>query len=214
MKSQNLKKMTIISMLCAAAFIAVMFVRIPIMPAVPFLKYEPKDIIIVIGGFIYGPMAAFAVSAIVSVIEFISISETGVIGLVMNIISSCSFACVASAIYKARRTMSGAIMGLVCGVVAMSALMLLWNYLITPLYMKIDRAVIQAMLIPAFLPFNLIKGALNMALTLILYKPVITALRKSGALPQASYKSSNKTSVILGIVFLAISLFALYIVSK
>ena len=214
MKYENLKRMTIISMLCAAAFIMVFFVRIPIMPSVPFLKYEPKDIIIVIGGFIYGPVAAFSVSAIVAALEFITISDTGIIGLVMNIISSCAFACTASAIYKYRRTMGGAIGGLVCGVVVMTALMLLWNYLITPLYMKIDREVVKAMLIPAFLPFNLIKGVLNMAFTLFLYKPVTRALRKSGALLPVSYKASNKTSMILGIVFLAVSLVALYIISR
>lgn len=214
MKSENLKRMTIISMLCAAAFIAVFFVRIPVMPAVPFLKYEPKDVIIVIGGFIYGPLAAFLVSMIVSVLEFITISDTGIIGLVMNIISTCAFACTASAIYKLRRTMSGAIGGLVCGVLVMTALMLLWNYLVTPLYMNIDRAVVQGMLIPAFLPFNLIKGVLNMAFTLFLYKPVITALRKSGALSGTAVRVGNKTSVVVGTAFLAISLLALYIVSR
>ena len=131
MKSENLKKMTIISMLCALAFAAVFFVRIPIMPAVPFLNYEPKDVIIVIGGFMYGPLAAFSVSLIVSIIEFITISDTGIIGLVMNIISSCAFALPASVIYHKKRTFSGAVIGLCTGVVSMAVTMLPWNYLIT-----------------------------------------------------------------------------------
>ncbi len=209
MKTMTTKKMTVISMLCAAAFIAVFFIRIPIMPAVSFLKYEPKDIIIVIGGFIYGPLASLIVSLIVSLIEFITISETGVIGLVMNVLSSCSFACVAAAIYKSKRTMKGAVSGLICGVLAMSAVMLLWNYLITPLYMKIDRAVVKSMLIPAFLPFNLIKGVLNMSFTLFLYKPITTALRKSGALPPKEQQGGNKLSLIFGVIFLALSVIAL-----
>ncbi|MBQ7975308.1 MAG: ECF transporter S component [Clostridia bacterium] len=203
------KKMTTLAMLCAAAFIAVFFIRIPIMPAVPFLKYEPKDIMIVMGGFIYGPLAAFTVSAIVSLIEFISISETGVIGLVMNILSSCSFACVAAGIYKVRHTLKGAICGLVCGVAAMCAVMLLWNYLITPLYMEISREAVSKMLLPAFLPFNLLKGVLNAALTLLLYKPVVTALRKTGSIAPAPESTGSLAGMLIGAVFLAVLVAAL-----
>ena len=210
----NTKKMTTIAMLTAAAFIAVFFIRIPIMPAVPFLKYEPKDIIIVMGGFIYGPLAALAVSVVVSLIELVTISDTGIIGLIMNILSSCSFACVASGIYKARRTLKGAIGGLLTGVLAMCAVMLLWNYLITPLYMKIPRETVAAMLLPAFLPFNLLKGILNAALTLLLYKPVVTALRKTGSIPEAKEKQSGLAGMVIGGVFVVITVAVILTVVK
>ena len=210
----NTKRMTTLAMLCAAAYIAVFFIRIPIIPAVPFLKYEPKDIIIVMSGFIYGPFSAFTVSALVSVLEFITISDTGVIGLVMNILSSCSFACVAAGIYKAKHTLKGAITGLVCGVVAMCAVMLLWNYLITPLYMKIPREVIAGMLLSAFLPFNLIKGILNGALTLLLYKPVVKALRKTGNIPSAGEETGSLAGMVIGGVFLIVTVMALILVFK
>jgi len=210
----NTKRMTTLAMLCAAAYIAVFFIRIPIMPAVPFLKYEPKDIIIVMSGFIYGPFSAFTVSALVSVLEFITISDTGVIGLVMNILSSCSFACVAAGIYKAKHTLKGAITGLVCGVVAMCAVMLLWNYLITPLYMKIPREVIAGMLLPAFLPFNLIKGILNGALTLLLYKPVVKALRKTGNIPSTGEETGSLAGMVIGGIFLIVTVVALMFVLK
>ena len=210
----NTKRMTTLAMLCAAAYIAVFFIRIPIMPAVPFLKYEPKDIIIVMSGFIYGPFSAFTVSALVSVLEFITISDTGVIGLVMNILSSCSFACVAAGIYKAKHTLKGAITGLVCSVVAMCAVMLLWNYLITPLYMKIPREVIAGMLLPAFLPFNLIKGILNGALTLLLYKPVVKALRKTGNIPSSGVETVSPAGMVIGGVFLIVTVMALILVFK
>jgi len=210
----NTKRMTTLAMLCAAAYIAVFFIRIPIMPAVPFLKYEPKDIIIVMSGFIYGPFSAFTVSALVSVLEFITISDTGVIGLVMNILSSCSVACVAAGIYKAKHTLKGAITGLVCGVVAMCAVMLLWNYLITPLYMKIPREVIAGMLLPAFLPFNLIKGILNGALTLLLYKPVVKALRKTGNIPSTGEETGSLAGMVIGGIFLIVTVVALMFVLK
>ncbi|MGN1344084.1 MAG: ECF transporter S component, partial [Traorella sp.] len=84
------KKLTMIAMLVAAAFVAVSLFRIPI---VLFLKYEPKDVIITIGGFLFGPLTAFLVSLFVSIIEMFTISDTGIIGAIMNLLSSCAFAC-------------------------------------------------------------------------------------------------------------------------
>lgn len=61
----------------------------------------------------------------------------------------------------------------------MTIIMLLWNYLITPIYMGYPREAVAELLLPAFLPFNLLKGGLNTALTLLIYKPIVQALRKA-----------------------------------
>ena len=171
------KKLVSIAMLCAVAYVVMMVGRIPI---VLFLKYEAKDVIIAIGGFIYGPLTAFIISLIVSVVEMFTVSDTGWIGCVMNILSTCSFACVAVYIYKKNRTLMGAVGGLLAGCLLMVIVMLLWNYLITPIYMGYPREAVAEMLIPVFLPFNLLKGGLNATITMLLYKPVVSALRRGG----------------------------------
>ena len=56
-------------------------------------------------------------------------------------------------------------------------------YLITPLYMHTARADVAAMLVPVFLPFNLLKGCLNATITVLLYKPVVQGLRHAHLLP-------------------------------
>ena len=43
---------------------------------------------------------------------------------------------------------------------------------------------VAAMLLPVFLPFNLIKGGINAALTMLIYKPVTRALRSAHLLPE------------------------------
>lgn len=173
----NTKKLVLLAMLSAMAFLMVALIRIPV---VLFLKYEPKDVIITIGGFVLGPMASFVISLVVSLIEMVTISETGPIGAIMNLLSTCAFSCTAAFIYKKHHTLKGAILGLITGSVVTIVTMLLWNYLITPLYMTgTSRADIAGMLIPVFLPFNALKAGFNSALTLALYKPVVTALRKA-----------------------------------
>ena len=78
------KKVTMVGMLCAVAFLVTVVCRIPV---VLFLKYEPKDVVISIGGFLFGPMTAFVISVIVSFVEMFTISDTGFIGLIMNVLA-------------------------------------------------------------------------------------------------------------------------------
>ena len=134
MKKQKMttKELTTLAMLTAIAYALVATVRIPI---VLFLKYEPKDVVITIGGFLMGPMAVLISSFVVALIEMFTISDTGIIGCIMNFLSTCSFAIPAALVYKRRHTIKGAIAGLVVGTVIMVSTMLLWNYLITPLYL-------------------------------------------------------------------------------
>lgn len=179
MNNIKTKKLTVTAMLCAMAYIAVFVCRIPIVPGLDFLKYEPKDIVIALGGFIFGPLTAFSISAVVSVVEMVTISSTQFWGLVMNILSSCAFACTAAFIYKRKKSPLGAFLGLLAGCVGASAVMMLWNYLVTPIYTGFPREQIASMLIPAFLPFNLIKAGLNAALTFCLYKPVMSIMHRN-----------------------------------
>ena len=121
---QKTKRLTMIGMLSAIAFAVMVVGRVPI---VLFLKYDPKDVVIVIGGFIFGPLSAFFISLIVSLIEMVTVSEDGIIGFIMNVLATCAFACTASVIYKKDHTLKGAIIGLICGVLLMTGVMLLWN---------------------------------------------------------------------------------------
>lgn len=170
-----------------------------------FLDYDPKDIIIVIAGFILGPVSTIIISVITALLELISISGTGPIGFLMNIISSCAFAVPASVIYQKRRTFGGAIIGLCVGVVSMAVTMVLWNYLITPLYMHVDRSVVAGMLASVFLPFNLIKGALNASLAMLLYKPVVKAMRGARLLDGAQGKKSDVKVLLIVVCVLIVS---------
>ena len=195
MKRSSVKKIVLLAMLAAISYLIMSLVRIPV---VLFLKYEPKDVVITIGGFLFGPMASFVVSLVVSLLEMVTVSDTGPIGCVMNLLSTCSFACTAAFIYKRKHTLKGAISGLAAGSVLMVITMLLWNWLITPWYMGVDRATVESMLLPAFLPFNLLKAGLNSALTLSLYKPLVTALRKIRLVDDPSNgNSSSKHGVYL-----------------
>ena len=209
MKNEQTRKLTVTAMLSALAFVAVALLRFPV---VLFLSYEPKDVIIAFGGFLYGPTAALAISAVVSLAEMLTISSTGWIGFIMNVLSTAAFACTAALVYKKKHTLTGAALGLVLGTLAMTALMLLWNYVLTPLYMNTTRADIAALLIPVFLPFNLLKGGMNSAIALYLYRPTVLGLRRINLFPQSAGKPTDAKEkrivwIVAGVVLAACVVF-------
>lgn len=201
--SRKTNKLTVMAMLCALAFAAVAAIRIPLIPIVPFLEYEPKDVIIMTGGFIFGPMSAAVISIIVSFIEMFTISGTGIIGLIMNILSTVAFVCPAAYLYKKHHSMKGAFLGMVAGTLLMTLIMVLWNYLITPIYMGYPREAVAELLLPAFVPFNLLKGGINTALTMLIYKPLVTTLRRSNLINFTDNQSDKKRISGLGVTLTA-----------
>ena len=198
-------RLTLMAMFAALAYIVMLVGRFPI-SSVDFLKYDPKDVILVISGFILGPMPALLVTFVVSAIEMLTVSSTGIIGLIMNVLSSAGFACTAAFVYKKRHSLRGAAVGLVLGALVMTALMLLWNYFITPYYMGMPREAVAAMLVPVFLPFNLIKSALNAAIAMLIYKPVSRALRQIGLTEPAGGQAPGKKSVMGAMLIAALVL--------
>ena len=194
--SLDIKKTASIAMLSALAFLARLVFKIP----VSFLTFDIKDTVIALGGLVFGPVSGVVIALVVSLVEMI-ISETGPIGFIMNFVSSAVFAGVASLIYKFKRTFNGAIIGLYSSVAATTAVMLLMNVILTPIYQGVPRSAVIAMLPTLFLPFNFAKTLLNAAIVMLIYKPVVMALRKAKILEGKTMDAKfGKQSVITSII--------------
>ena len=161
----------------------------------------------------FGPVAAVIMPAIVSFIEFLTISDTGVYGLIMNFLSSVSLCLVSSLIYKFRKNLICAIVSLACGVCVMTGVMLLANMYITPYYMHVTAEQVRDLIPTLFMPFNLIKGIVNASVVMILYKPFSRALKSAGVIKKldASDQDSGNGSIKVGqrIIVIAVSLVVL-----
>ena len=181
----DVKRLCVLAMLSALAFVLAAWVRVPIFNVTPgfVLRYDPKAIIIVIAGFIYGPLAAFAVTVVVSFVQMVTVSATGPFGFFMNVVASTAFCCTAAYIYKKKRTLWGALIGLVISVVFATTVMMMWNYIIVPVFTPTPRAMVVPLLMSVFLPFNLISNIANAALTVLLYRHIKLALQKARLMP-------------------------------
>ena len=197
--SELIKKICAIGMFSALAFALMMLCKL-IPDVAGFLALDAKDAVIVISAFVYGPITAPLVSLITSLIEFIVIGDTLFWGFLMDFISSAAFTLTASIIYKYKKTYNGAIFGLGFSVIVTTAVMILLDIFIIPIYTGVPQNVVIDMIPPVLLPFNFAKTLMNSALALLLYKPAINAMRTAHLVPKKEHKTAFTKSSLLTLI--------------
>lgn len=165
-------------MLAALAVILVALIHFPIFPSAPFLEFDLADVPIIIGAFMYGPWWGLALTAIVSVIQGVTVSAaSGVSGIVMHFVSTGAYVIAAGLIYNKLHTLKGAVLAMTVGSIVKTLMMIPLNYIITAKFMGAPVEAVTAMLLPVIIPFNLIKAVGNSVVTFIIYKPVSKLLK-------------------------------------
>ncbi|HSV30408.1 MAG TPA: ECF transporter S component [Atribacteraceae bacterium] len=173
-----------------------LLIHFPLVPQAPFLLYDPGDVPILSVTFKYGPALGIFVTTVVSILFGVITGQGGPWGILMHILATGSYILIAGMVYRARRSYRGAILSLILATLLMTAIMVAANLVVTPLYLGVPRSTVVSMLLPAIIPFNLLKGAINGMITLLLYKKIIGFLegtRHLGTvfLKQESEKNSD-----------------------
>ncbi len=203
-------------MFTAIAYISLLFMKIGGIGG--FLTFDVKDAVITIAAMQFGPLSGIVISLLVSFIEMITISGTGPWGFLMNFVGSAAFAAIASAIYlympRLKKTLAGAVLGLVFSVLTMTGLMLVMNIFVTPLYTHAPLSAIYDMMLPLLLPFNLIKALANAAIVFVLYKPICVVLRRVHIIESGStaYRMNAKTVIFLVLGLLVLVACVLFLI--
>ncbi len=153
-------------------------IHFPILPQAPFLLYDPGHVFLLIAAFKFGPRAGMTMTLVYALIFALITGQGGPYGAFMNFLSTGAFVLVSSWIYLKKHDRNGAIIGLVLGALAMTAIMIPANLIITPLYLGVERPIVLKLLIPAIIPFNLLKGLISSVLTLLVYKKISLFLDK------------------------------------
>ena len=167
---RNTLRLATMGMLAALAVLLVAFVHFPLIPAAPFLEYDPADVPILIGTFLYGPWAGLGLAGVVCIVQ--GLTASGPIGILMHFLGTGACVLAAGLIYRRWHTYKGAVGALGASVLVRTAVMCGCNLVFTPLFLGSSVGEVVAMLLPAIIPFNLLYAALNGAVTLLVYKPL------------------------------------------
>lgn len=191
------KKMICIAMMSAIAIVVYYLdFPVPLMPS--FIKLDLSNVVSLFVGFTLGPAAGVIVCLIKNVIHLVikGFGTTMGIGDIFDFVTSAVFALSAGLVYRKIHTKKGAVIGCIVGTAAYTLISLPLNYFIVyPIYAKAFggmEAIISAYnaILPGTdnlfsalcifnLPFTLVKGILCSLVTILIYKPLITALRKT-----------------------------------
>ncbi len=159
-----------LSVLAALSVVLMLAIRFPF-PGLGFLEYDPADIPILIGSFLFGPLWGLLLTVVVSAIQALTVSAaSGWMGFIMHVFATGAMVLVAGSIYKRKRSRSGAVLALCLGALTMVAFMIPLNLIVTPLFLGIPASAVAEMLIPMIIPFNLLKAGLNSLCCYLLYK--------------------------------------------
>ncbi len=178
MRKSEVNKMSRLAMLAALSILLMFLVRFPLIPAAPFLEYEPGDIPALIAAFLFGPAAGVLVTLAVSIIQAFTVSAgSGWIGAIMHFIATGTMVAVAGYIYKKIHTQKGAVIALIAASISMTLVMIPLNLIFTTKFMNVPMEAVKAMIVPIIIPFNLLKASINSTLTFLVYKPIGRVLR-------------------------------------
>ena len=183
----NTRSIVMTALLGAVASVLMFFsFSVPFMPN--FIKMDLSEMPALVAAFSMGPLSGAAVCLIKNVVNVFSTTTAGV-GELSNFLLGVAFVVPAGFIYKFKKNRLGALIGSLTGSVAMAVIGLPINYFVTyPLYIKMGFSldIIIGMyqdILPSVdgllmcliffnLPFTLVRGIIDSALTFLIYKKI------------------------------------------
>ncbi|MGP4117772.1 ECF transporter S component [Levilactobacillus zymae] len=152
--------------LFAGVAYVLMFISIPIIPIVPYMKLDLSDLVVLLGMSIFGAGGAILIAAVKELLYFVStgLDIVNFIGVLTAFIADIAFILPISAVLKDRpRTLSRQVMAVIVGTISLTVVLSLANWwVITPLYLKVWGMSlglpVNKLILLGVIPFNLIKG--------------------------------------------------------
>jgi len=187
-KHTALKYITNIAILAAFAAVLMLF-QIPVWFAPAFYEIDLSVAVILMGGFALGPGAAVLMELIKNLLNLIlNGTITAGVGEIANFLMGCSLVVPASLYYKYHKSIGGAAVSLVIGVLSLAVVSCILNYFVMiPAYIHfmgftVEKIVgmaaavnpmvknLPTLIIFATAPFNILKGLVCSVVNFLLYK--------------------------------------------
>lgn len=192
----NTRKIAMIGLFSAVAAVLMMF-EVPVPFAPPFYKIDLSELPILILSFAYGPVAGVMAEFVKILLKLVFKStSTAFVGELANFAVGCALVLPAGIFYLEKKTKRQAFVACALGVISMTIFGSFFNavYLLpkfAALYgMPLDTIVqmgskvnprivsVETMALYAVAPLNLLKGGIDMLLTVVLYKRLSHVLKE------------------------------------
>lgn len=190
--SSNTRTITMTGMLAAISYILA-FLEFPVPLSPAFARMDLSDFPALIGAFAFGPVCGLMIELVKNGLQLFSTS-TGGVGELANFLMGGSYVLAAGLFYKRNKTKKNAAIAWILASIVMGITAALTNYFILlPMFeafMPLDQVIasfgafipfirtkLDVVLFNAF-PFNLLKGLVIGALTMLVYKRLTPILKE------------------------------------
>ncbi len=193
MKRIPTRTLAVTAIMAALAFVLMLLeFSVPFVPS--FLKFDFSDLPAFIVSFALSPVAGVVVELLKNLLH-LPFSGTSGVGELANFLLGVAYVLPAGLVYKFRKTRSGALLASIIGTLTAAAVSFPVNCFITyPFYTNFMplEAIIGAYsalfpwvntlpraLLTVNLPFTVVKGAVSVAITFFIYKPLSPIIKGS-----------------------------------
>lgn len=190
--SSNTRTITMTGMLAAISYILA-FLEFPVPLSPAFARMDLSDFPALIGAFAFGPVCGLMIELVKNGLQLFSTS-TGGVGELANFLMGGSYVLAAGFFYKRNKMKKNAVISWILASIVMGITAALTNYFILlPMFeafMPLDQVIasfgafipfirtkLDVVLFNAF-PFNLLKGLVIGALTMLVYKRLTPVLKE------------------------------------
>lgn len=192
----SVKNVVLIGMFGALAAV-VMMIEFPLPMIVPaFYELDLSEVPALVGTFAIGPAAGVMIEAVKILVKLLlKPTSTAYVGELANFCIGCTYLLPAGLLYMRNKSRKSALTGMVAGTIVMAAAGCLVNaYILLPFYSRfygmpletligmgtaINPAInsVLTFVVIAVVPFNIVKGILISAVTLMIYKRISVILK-------------------------------------
>lgn len=169
MSRKNLISLILTALFTALSVVSILLLRVPLIPAASFLEYDMADVLILLGTLLIGTWPGMVALLIVCLIQAFLLGGNGWIGFLMHFVASGAMVLLFGLLCRKHKSAGRLIIAAVLATLAMTVLMVPLNLVFTGLFMGTPMQVVVDMLVPAIIPFNLLKAAINCTAAVLLY---------------------------------------------
>jgi riboflavin transporter FmnP len=144
------------------------FIEFPLIPGVPFLKYDASTVAAMVAGLTYGAGSGCLVGVLIAAIH--GLFSGNLWGALMNAVVVIAFVLPTALGYRHNKSVPFTIIMMLVSSVAMLVAAVVMNLLVTPIYMGVPFSSVVEMIVPILVPFNIIKAVINCVISFILLK--------------------------------------------
>lgn len=178
MNKKKVLTVVLTALFAALSVVSILVLQVPLIPSAPFLKYDMADIFIIICTLTAGIIPGTTALLVTCLIQAFLLGGDGWIGFLMHFIASEAMVLIFGTVCRKAKTLPRLVISAVASTIATTALMIPLNLVFTGIFLGATVAGVAAMLLPAIIPFNLLKAGINCTAAVILYLAVSPLLKK------------------------------------